>query len=88
MKERIDGYPFDLDHLSDIELENLKTYAVQRLEAALQDIDRINFALMRRNQEALPMDGMSNYQNALGKAVVRSEITAPEAYEAIGNFES
>ncbi len=77
-----------VDSLPDKELEAMRDDLLEKHADIVQDIELIDGVLMGRHQQEFNFDGVDNYEYVLGQAVLRGEIDAAEAYEALGQYDA
>lgn len=88
MKERFDDTPVNPQTESIESLQNLRGYLLEKHARLTVDIERLDHVIMARHQGEFDFDATANYEHALGQALEAGEITAEEAIEALGRFES
>lgn len=77
-----------LDSLSTEDLSSIRESLLESHAKLTKDLDRVESALLRKNQPEFDYSGRSNYEHTLGQAVLRGEIDAEEAYDALRRFEA
>jgi DNA-directed RNA polymerase subunit L len=87
MKERINGIKVNLEHEDIDTLVAMRGYMLEQHKRLTVDIERIEHAILAKSQPELDFDGRANYEHVLGEAVLRGELTAQEAYDALERYE-
>jgi hypothetical protein len=75
MKERIDNIPYHIDSLTVDELMNIRSHLLVKHSQIIRDLERIDALLPAQSPD---------YESALGELMMRGEIDAPTAYDALG----
>lgn len=87
--ERIDGLKYNLERLSEGELEGIHGYLLAQHTRLVHDIGVVEGELFARRHEELPFEsGLANYERALGNAVLAGEIDCAQAMTALGRYEN
>lgn len=86
---RINGIKFNFERLTEDDLEGIRGHLVEDHRRVTDELALVEGALFARRHEALPGledTGIANYERVLGHACLAGDITAEEAYRALGEY--